>query len=78
MLGPLFSAIDVAPERPNSMLAAAKVRVCSVVNTDVAAVRLPRYCLAAAPEEKLLACNAAFSYLPEVDALRDFNRQKIT
>src|ERR1700730_3030769 len=36
MLGPLFSAVEVARERLTSMLDAAKIRVCSVVHTDVA------------------------------------------
>lgn len=36
MLGPLFSAVEVAREHLNRMLDAAKIRVCSVVNTDVA------------------------------------------
>jgi hypothetical protein len=47
MLGPLFSAVEVARERLNRMLDAAKTRVCSVVHTDVEIVCLSRYCLAA-------------------------------
>ena len=35
MLGPLFSAVEVARERLNRMLGAAKIRVCTVVDTDV-------------------------------------------
>jgi hypothetical protein len=36
MLGPLFSAIEVAREHLNGRLHAAKIRVCSVMNTGVA------------------------------------------
>jgi hypothetical protein len=36
MLETLFSAIEVALEHLNRMLDAAKIRVCSVVNTDLA------------------------------------------
>ena len=34
MLGPLFSAVEVARERLTSMLDAAKIRVCPVVYTS--------------------------------------------
>jgi hypothetical protein len=36
MLGPLFSAVEVAREHLDGMLDAPKTRVCSVLNTDVA------------------------------------------
>jgi hypothetical protein len=68
MLGPLFSAIDVARERLDSMLDAAKIRVCSVVNTDVADCLLSRYGLAAkaGSGRKLLAWKRSFFALSEV------------
>ena len=58
MLGPLFSAVDVACEHHNEMLVAAKIRVCSVVYTGAAdcmivAIALPRRLVL---EERLLAC----------------------
>jgi hypothetical protein len=34
ILGPLFSAVEVACEHLNRMLDAARIRVCSVVNTE--------------------------------------------
>jgi hypothetical protein len=79
MLGPLFSAIDVARERLDRMLDAAKIRVCSVVNTDVADCLLSRYGLAAkaGSGRKLLAWKRSFFALSEVGPLRDLNRQKI-
>jgi hypothetical protein len=36
MLEPLFFAVEVARKHLNKMLDAAKIRVCTVVNTDAA------------------------------------------
>jgi|SRR6266852_4257024 hypothetical protein len=72
MLGPLFSAVEVAREHLNRILDAAKIGVCTVVDTDVAD------CLFVAilhsrsgwlRKKNYYRVNAAFSYLSEVDPL---------
>jgi hypothetical protein len=62
MLVPPFSAVEVAREHLNRRLDAAKIGVCSIVNTDVADCLLSRYCLAAqvGSGRKLLACKRSF------------------
>jgi hypothetical protein len=47
MLGPLFSAVELACKRLNRMLDAPKTRVCSVVYTAAAGALLSRYRLSA-------------------------------
>ena len=53
MLGPLFSALAVARGRLKSMLDAAKIRVCTVMNTGAADCLLFAM-LAGLPYQKLI------------------------
>jgi hypothetical protein len=70
MLGPLFSAVDVARERLNRMVDAAKIRVCPVVYTDVADCLLVAI-LPCRPgslwKKSYYRVNTVFSYFSEVD-----------
>jgi hypothetical protein len=63
LLGPLFSAVEVARDGLNRRLTTAKIRVCSVVDTDVphwSACRDIVLPLGLAQEEKLLAFKRSF------------------
>ena len=71
MLETLFSAIEVALEHLNRMLDAAKIRVCSVVNTDVAdclLVAILAYSPGSLRQKTYYQANAVFSWLSEVDS----------
>jgi hypothetical protein len=64
MLGSLFSAIEVALEHLNGMLDGAKIRVCSIVNTDVAdclLVAILPYSPGSLRQKTFYQANAVFS-----------------
>jgi hypothetical protein len=64
MLGTLFSVIEVAFEHLNGRLDAAKIRVCPILNTDVAdclLVAILPYSPGSLRQKTYYQANAAFS-----------------
>jgi hypothetical protein len=64
MLGTLFSPVEVALEHLNKRLDAAKIRVCSVLNTDAAdclLVVILAYSPGSLRQKTYYQANAAFS-----------------
>ena len=71
MLGTLFSVIEVAFEHLSRRVDAAKIRVCSVLYTDVAdcvLVAILPYSPGSPPQKTYHQANAVFSWLSEVDS----------